>query len=100
MLTGDKMETAQCIGISAGIKHPSQDLFFIKEVERGEDIDEILNELEKAEIHKLVIVIDGTSLRSATENGGKRFFKVMEKAPAVYLLMILLINLHGLAPLP
>ena len=77
------METAQCIGISAGIKHPSQELFFIKEVERGEDIDEILNELEKSEIHKLVIVIDGTSVRSATENGGERFFKIMEKAPAV-----------------
>ncbi len=96
MLTGDKMETAQCIGISAGIKHPSQDLFFIKEVEKWEEMEQILNDLENGEIHKFVIVIDGTSLKTALENAEKKFFKIMEKAPSVNIKIIffLLINLN------
>lgn len=32
MITGDKVETAICIGISAGLKAPTQDIFVIKEV--------------------------------------------------------------------
>lgn len=31
MITGDKVETAICIGISAGLKSPTQELFVIKE---------------------------------------------------------------------
>lgn len=31
MITGDKVETAVCIGISAGLKSPTQDIFIIKE---------------------------------------------------------------------
>lgn len=31
MITGDKVETAICIGISAGLKNPTQQLFVIKE---------------------------------------------------------------------
>ena len=30
MITGDKVETAICIGISAGLKAPTQDIFVIK----------------------------------------------------------------------
>ena len=30
MITGDKVETAICIGISAGLKSPTQDIFVIK----------------------------------------------------------------------
>jgi len=32
MITGDKVETAICIGISAGLKAPTQDIFVIKEM--------------------------------------------------------------------
>ena len=31
MITGDKVQTAVCIGISAGLKNPTQELFIIKE---------------------------------------------------------------------
>lgn len=30
MITGDKVQTAICIGISAGLKAPTQDIFVIK----------------------------------------------------------------------
>lgn len=33
MLTGDKVETAQCIAISTGLKSPNQDMYVIKDVE-------------------------------------------------------------------
>lgn len=32
MLTGDKMETAQCIAISSGIKQKDESFFIIKEI--------------------------------------------------------------------
>jgi len=30
MITGDKVETALCIGVAAGLKSPTQDIFVIK----------------------------------------------------------------------
>ena len=33
MLTGDKVETATCIAISAGLKTASEEIFTIKDVE-------------------------------------------------------------------
>ena len=42
MLTGDKIETATCIGISAGIKEKHQDLFLMEGLT---DSHEIRNKL-------------------------------------------------------
>lgn len=44
MLTGDKVETATCIAMSAGFKSRSQQLFFIKEQTRLKDTEKLLND--------------------------------------------------------
>lgn len=43
MLTGDKIETAICIAISSGIKHPSQEVFLVKEVVEEQKLQFQLN---------------------------------------------------------
>ena len=39
MLTGDKVETATCIAISAGLKNRRQQLYFIREAENNQSVD-------------------------------------------------------------
>ena len=68
MLTGDKIETAKCIAISAGLKDKKQEIFEIKEVSNAVDINLRLNEFEKKILAKKVadqramLIIDGNSL--------------------------------------
>lgn len=57
MLTGDKVETAQCIAISAGLKSPNQSMYVIKDVY---DTLILQNELNQFALqHNSVLVIDG-----------------------------------------
>jgi magnesium-transporting ATPase (P-type) len=42
MLTGDKVETATCIAMSAGFKSRHQQLFYIKEQTGWRDTDKLL----------------------------------------------------------
>jgi len=58
MLTGDKVETATCIAMSAGFKSRNQQLFFMKELKTPKEAELKLKEFEdKAE--KLILMIDG-----------------------------------------
>jgi len=66
MLTGDKIETAICIGISAGIKSRLQGLFIIKELDEEKEIQKKLEEFQFLE--KTVLVIDGHTLVNILDN--------------------------------
>jgi phospholipid-translocating ATPase len=86
MLTGDKVETATCIAISAGFKNRRQDMYFIRDLEQESDIRYHLNEFEKASLSgNTVLIIDGTSLSiimNSTELE-EMFFDYSAAAPAV-----------------
>jgi len=85
MLTGDKLETAQCVAISAGLRSIQQETFVIKEQESAEGLSNHLSQYEENfKINSnLVVVIDGTSLKTAFDLDPKRFFDVTSKAPSV-----------------
>ena len=58
MLTGDKVETATCIAMSAGFKSRNQQLFYMKEMTNLKECELRLKEFQdKAE--KLILMIDG-----------------------------------------
>ena len=81
MLTGDKIETATCIAITAGIKSSTNELFTIKEMDEPEKVKEQLEEFSK--MHDTVLIIDGTTLTIALEECYDQFFDAASKAPAV-----------------
>ena len=99
MLTGDKVETATCISISAGIKSKSQKIFTIryddlsdyKEVETQEVKNKKINKLKALfqEYNKKIIndphlfIIDGDSLDLALHNCEELFFKTAMQALSV-----------------
>ncbi len=85
MLTGDKLETAQCVAISAGLRSIQQEVFVIKEQESTENLKELLLQYEEnyKNNNNIVIVIDGISLKTAFDADPKRFFTVTAKAPSV-----------------
>lgn len=81
MITGDKVETAICIGVSAGLKSPTQDLFIIKEQTEPYALKNKLNEfLVKT---NTVLVIDGISLGVAESHCRELFYTSSTEAPAV-----------------
>jgi len=61
MLTGDKIETAKCIAISAGLKSKRQQIFEMKEIGNALEINLKLNEFEK-KISSSMLIIDGGTL--------------------------------------
>jgi phospholipid-translocating ATPase len=79
MLTGDKVETATCISISAGLKNKSDKLFFIKE--KSQEGNYVINQLRNIEINisQTVLVIDGDCLDIALNNHQKEFFEIAMK---------------------
>lgn len=72
MLTGDKVETAKCIAISAGLQSRNQEIFEIKE----ESDEMVLRELIQKYSHKsdCVLLIDGMSLSIITSRCAELFF--------------------------
>ena len=74
MITGDKVETAICIGISAGLKSPTQDLFVVKEQSEPYTLKNKLNEFSMKT--NTVLVIDGTSLAVALHEVPDFFYTV------------------------
>jgi phospholipid-translocating ATPase len=81
MLTGDKVETAQCIAISTGLKAPTQEMYVIKDVE---DSLILQNELNNFGLQSnSVLVIDGQSLKVALEYQRENFLQVACVAPAI-----------------
>lgn len=82
MLTGDKIETATCIAISAGIKSNTQEIFEMKEITDPVEINHKLDTFSNAAFNK-VLIIDGITLGVALEECYHNFFESACKAPAV-----------------
>ena len=96
MLTGDKVETATCISISAGLKAKNQKIFTIRyddlsDYEEKEDKDKKLKKLKelfieynrKIETDPHLFIIDGDSLDLALKNCESEFFNTAMKALSV-----------------
>ncbi len=84
MLTGDKIETAKCIAISAGLKSKRQQIFEMKEIGNALEINLKLNEFEK-KISSSMLIIDGGTLSVVLQSVGteERFFEIAKNAPSV-----------------
>lgn len=81
MITGDKVETAQCIAISTGLKDVYQRFYIITEVETEEELDKKLFDFKTR--HNEVLVIDGKTMNFAFEKYQKTFIEIASAAPAV-----------------
>ena len=81
MLTGDKVETAKCVAISAGLKPVSNEIFEIRE---AQDDLEIINKIN-AFSNKVntVLLIDGGALGRVLDKNQQIFFEAALRAPAV-----------------
>ncbi len=84
MLTGDKVETATSIAISAGLKSRRHQLYFIREVEDNKMIKDHLKEFS-TKSQNSVLIIDGKSLDTILKSldNEQAFFEVAIKAPCV-----------------
>lgn len=81
MLTGDKIETAICIAISAGIKSPVHEVFVMKNVVDPLMAKNMLEEFNRK--FNNVLIIDGVSLSVLLDEAYDYFFHSATKAPAV-----------------
>lgn len=84
MLTGDKVETATSIAISAGLKSRRHQLFFMRELEDHKLVLEHLKEFAP-KVLNTVLIIDGKTLDTIlkNENCEEQFFDIAIKAPCV-----------------
>ncbi len=57
MLTGDKVETATCIAISAGFKDRRQQIFYMRDIESIREAELKLNDFEQKT--NTLLMIDG-----------------------------------------
>lgn len=85
MLTGDKVETATCVAISAGLlnKEQSKKKFYIKDNADYIYVENALKEFEELVGYNYSLIIDGICLDIAIEKNKEKFFKTLLKAPAV-----------------
>jgi phospholipid-translocating ATPase len=92
MLTGDKVETATCISISAGIKAKNQKIFTIRNDEfehesLNKDVEKLVEKLgdyiHKINIEPHIFIIDGDTLDLALKNCENQFFTTAMQAPSV-----------------
>lgn len=76
MLTGDKVETATCIAISAGFKSRNQQFFFMKELTSTNEADRDLGAFELKQ--NAILMIDGQTLDICMSNKKleEKFFTV------------------------
>lgn len=83
MLTGDKVETATCIAISAGFKSRSQQFFFMKELKTELEVDLHLNQFESRP--NSILMIDGNTIDvcMSTKKMEEKFFNIATRAPCV-----------------
>jgi len=80
MLTGDKIETAKCIAISARLVQRGQQMFTIS-VKTKEEAAQHLNMF--SQMSDTCLVIDGTSLQICLENFKQDFLESACRAPCV-----------------
>ena len=92
MLTGDKVETATCISISAGIKGKHQKIFTLKSDDIiSEDKNETISKLKeqfneynkKNTVESHIFIIDGELLDLSLKNCEKEFFETTKNSPSV-----------------
>ena len=92
MLTGDKVETATCISISAGIKAKNHKIFTIRYDEFDHEsipkdvskLKELFQEYKKKfDIEPHIFIIDGDTLDLALKKCEEEFFKTVMIAPSV-----------------
>ena len=92
MLTGDKVETATCISISAGIKAKNHKIFTIRNDEFAHEslagdiikLKELFREYQKkTDIEPNIFIIDGDTLDLALKNCEEDFFPTSMQAPSV-----------------
>ena len=91
MLTGDKIETATCISISAGIKGKNQKIFYIRsDIMKEYSLEKKLKEIEKGldkykqlESNSHILIIDGEILELCLNNMERHFFESAMLAPSV-----------------
>lgn len=81
MLTGDKVETAKCIAISAGLKSNQQQIFEIYEETDELVLREKLRQFSNT--NNQILLIDGKSLNLALRHQEEMFFKIAAQASAV-----------------
>jgi|JI6StandDraft_1071083.scaffolds.fasta_scaffold01364_23 phospholipid-translocating ATPase len=81
MITGDKIETATCIAISAGLKAPFHDTYVIKDQTEPYSLQNKLNEFSMK--MNTVLIIDGASINTALNHQKEFFYNVACNAPAV-----------------
>jgi phospholipid-translocating ATPase len=82
VLTGDKVETAQCIATTTELKTRTEDWFEIMDLKQ-EEVEKKLSDLSKRNLQRTVLVIDGASVARIMSNNPKRFLEFMIKAAAV-----------------
>ena len=74
MLTGDKVETATCIAISAGFKQRRQQIFYMRDIESSAEADRVMSDFERRT--NTLLMIDGGTLDVILQNQSleERFF--------------------------
>lgn len=74
MLTGDKVETATCIAISAGFKQRRQQIFYMRDIENYNEADRVLSDFERRT--NTLLMIDGGTLDLILQHASleERFF--------------------------
>ena len=84
MLTGDKVETATCIAMSAGFKSRHQHLYYMKELTSQKQCELALSKFQQ-NVEKNILMIDGQTLDVFLSNRGleEKFFSVATLAPSV-----------------
>ena len=84
MLTGDKVETATCIAISAGFKRRTQPLFFMRDMTDVYEVDKKLDEFSRKATNS-ILMIDGQTLDLCLKDKEleRKFFMESTKAPSV-----------------
>lgn len=81
MLTGDKVETAKCVAISAKLISRGQ---FVHQITKLAHADMAINQLEQlANNPNSVLLIDGESIAMLMKYFSKEFFEIAIKLPAV-----------------
>lgn len=83
MLTGDKIETAKCIAISAGLKSIDQDIFEIRNSDQEDTLSLHNKIVEFSNRHNTVLLIDGDALAKILLDYEEFFFKIAKTAPTV-----------------
>lgn len=84
MLTGDKVETATCIAISAGFKRRTQPIYFMRDMEDPDEINSSLDAYSRKAATS-ILMIDGITLDIVLKdkNLEEKFFRESTKSPSV-----------------